>query len=141
MRALALTLLVASAGCSSIFGIPSEGSVGCPSPCTVTVSGKTILARSTTGLAQPGVTVKLTSVDPVQTVDSGADGSYSFSGLPPGTKLQFDLSITQRNPDPQGLDTQIDMGVTAEEDLTIDLPLVEYRWLAQVASNAGSFRR
>jgi hypothetical protein len=138
MRAHAVLFLVFS-GCGSIFGIPSEGSVGCPSPCMVTVSGKTILARSTTGLPLGGVTVKLVSVDPPQSVTTGADGSYSFSGLPPDTPLRFDVSVMQVNPDPQGLDTQILAGNTTTMDAVIDLPIVEYAWLAKVAFQCGIF--
>src|SRR5262249_23616757 len=128
MRAPALlSILVALAGCQGIFGIPSEGTVGCPSPCTGTVSGQVIFAQSPTGLGRPSGTVKLTSVDPPQTVTSGADGSYSFSGLEPGTPLQFSLSLAQTNPDPMGIDTSIDAGETTMSDVQIDLPIVEYR--------------
>jgi hypothetical protein len=140
-RAGFFAVLVAfgAAGCSDILGIPSEGKVGCPEPCTVTVSGRTVDAKSTSGLGVPGVTIRLTSVDPVRTVTSGDGGSFSFDKLPPGTPLQFDLSIPQSNPDPHGLDTQYLAGTTAMDDITLDLPIVQYQWLAQVAFQCGIF--
>ena len=45
MRAILICLL-ALAGCRGILDIPSEGKVGCPAPCRVTVSGRAVHAES-----------------------------------------------------------------------------------------------
>lgn len=138
MRALAFTVLlasVASAGCGSIFGIPSEGKVGCPEPCTVTVSGRTVRAESPS-LGLPGVVVRLGT--DMLTSDT-PNGNYSFADLQPGTPLQFNLHYVPTNGDPQGPDVQYLVGTTAMEDITIDLPMVQFRWLATVAFQCGIF--
>jgi len=135
MRPLAFTFLLALTSCSSIFGIPSEGSVGCPSPCTVTVSGRTVRAESP-GDALPGVVVRLGT----NMVTSGSpNGGYSFSDLPPGTMLQFNLHYVPTNGDPQGPDVQYLAGTTAMEDITVNLPMVQFRWLAAVAFQCNIF--
>src|SRR5262249_4844956 len=131
----AFTLLLAAAGCGSIFGIPSEGKVGCPEPCTVTVSGRTVRAESPTD-ALPGVQVRLGT-------DMGMSGSpngdYSFSDRAPDTTLQFNLHYVPTNGDPQGPDVQYLAGTTAMQDVMFDLPMVQFRWLATVAFQCGIF--
>jgi len=136
MRAVAITLLFASAGCGSIFGIPSEGSVGCPEPCTVTVSGRTVRAESPND-ALPGVVVRLGPTDMV--TSAPPNGTYSFGDLSPGTVLQFNLHYVPTNGDPQGPDVQYLAGVTAKEDISLDLPMVQFRWLATVLFQCGIF--
>ena len=142
MRAQWLVLpLLAAAGCQGILGIPSEGQIGCPSPCMPTVSGRAVRAESTQTPpeALSNVTVRLTSVTPAQSVTTGADGTYAFMDLAEGTALQFDVSIPQTGPDPQGLlDTRFAAG-TATTDTVVDVPVVQFRWLAQVAVDCGIF--
>lgn len=143
MRALLLAAVAVAAGsCTGILGIPSEGEIGCPEPCTVTVRGRTVRAESlgASQLQLGNVTVRLTSVDPAQQVITNPDGNYSFTGLEPGTLLSFNLSVPQSDPDVMGLlDTLYVVGTTGTEDITIDLPVVQYRWLAQVAFQCGIF--
>src|SRR5262249_32177745 len=70
---------------------------------------------------------------------SPPNGDYSFSGLAPGTTLQFNLHYAPTNGDPQGPDVQYLAGTTAMEDLTVNLPMVQFRWLAGVAFQCGIF--
>jgi hypothetical protein len=139
-----LICLLALAGCRGVLDIPSRGRLGCPDPCMVSVSGRAVPAESVppSQLALANVTVHLTSVDPpppeLLTDDSGA---YAFSGLQPGTPIAFNLSVPQTDPDVQGLlDTLYVAGTTERSDLTIDLPVVQYRWLAKVAFQCGIFK-
>jgi hypothetical protein len=137
-----LISILALAGCQGLLDIPSEGQIGCPEPCTVTVSGRAVRAESL-GELQPalaGVTVELTSVDPPQEVITEASGAYSFSGLEPGTPIAFTLSVLQTNPDVKDLlDTRYVVGTTEREDIEPDLSVVQYRWLAKVAFQCGIF--
>ena len=137
-----LICLLALAGCRGILDIPSEGQLGCPAPCTVTVSGRAVHAESLAA-SQPAlanVTVELTSLDPSQEVVTEASGAYSFPGLKPGTPIAFNLSIPQTGPNVQGLlDTLYVVGSTETTDITLDLPVVQYRWLAKVAFQCGIF--
>lgn len=137
-----LICILALAGCSGILDIPSEGQLGCPAPCTVTVSGRVVPAESLdASLALADVTVRLTSLDPSQEVITEAGGTYSFSGLQPGTPIAFNLSVPQTDPNVQGLlDTLYVVGTTGMKDLELDLPLVQYRWLAKVAFQCGIFK-
>ena len=130
--ALGLALGLAAAGC----GIPSEGKVGCPEPCTVTVSGQTVRAESPMD-ALSGVVVRL-GTDTMAT-SSPPDGAYAFPGLAPSTPLQFTLHFVPTNGDPQGPDTQILAGTTAMDDVTINLPVVQYAWLSAVAVQCNIF--
>lgn len=67
-------------------------------------------------------------------------GEYLFSGLPPGTPVAFTLSIPQTNPDVRGLlNTRYTAGTTEMRDVSFDLPVVQYRWLAKVAFQCGIF--
>jgi hypothetical protein len=139
---LGLICLLALAGCRGILDIPPEGRPGCPAPCTVSVSGLAVPAESLTAsqLALANVTVQLTSLDPSQDVVTDAGGGYSFSRLPPGTPIAFNLSVPQTNPNVQGLlDTLYIAGTTEMDDVSIDLPVVQYRWLAKVAFQCGIF--
>lgn len=141
MRA-ALIFILALAGCRSILDIPSEGRPGCPAPCRVTVSGRAVHAESLDASppALANATVELTSLDPSQEVVTEASGAYSFSGLKPGTPIAFNLSIPQTGPNVQGLlDTLYVVGSTETTDITLDLPVVQYRWLAKVAFQCGLF--
>ncbi len=141
MRA-ALICILALAGCRGILDIPSKGKLGCPAPCTVTVSGRAVPAEivDTSQLALANVTVDLTSLDPSQEVITAASGAYSFSGLQPGTPIAFNLSVPQTNPNVQGLlDTLYVVGTTEMSDITLDLPVVQYQWLAKVAFQCGIF--
>jgi hypothetical protein len=141
MRATLICIL-ALAGCRGILDIPSEGKKGCPAPCTVTVSGLAVPAESLTAtqLALANVTVQLTSLDPSQEVITEAGGAYSFSHLPPDTPVAFNLSVPQTNPDVEGLlDTLYVAGTTEMSDVLLDLPVVQYRWLAKVAFQCGIF--
>ncbi|HEX3763455.1 MAG TPA: carboxypeptidase-like regulatory domain-containing protein [Kofleriaceae bacterium] len=137
-----LICILALAGCRGILDIPSEGKLGCPAPCMVTVSGRAVPAESvdTSQLALANVTVDLTSLDPSREVITEASGAYSFSGLQPGTPIAFNLSVPQTNPNVQGLlDTRYVVGTTEMRDLALDLPVVQYRWLANVAFQCGIF--
>lgn len=141
MRPILLCLL-ALAGCRGILDIPSEGKLGCPAPCRVTVSGRAVHAESldTPQPALANVTVELTSLDPSQEVVTDASGAYSFSDLKPGTPIAFNLSFRQTDPDVQGLlDTLYDVGSTETANIKLDLPVVRYRWLAKVAWQCGIF--
>jgi hypothetical protein len=140
-----LICLVALAGCRGILDVPSAGKHGCPEPCMVTVSGRAVPAESLDPLnhALPNATVKLASLDPTQpppvVTDDG--GEYSFSGLPPGTPIAFNVSVPQTNPDVANLlHTVYVAGATDRNDVTLDLPIVRYRWLAQVAFQCGLFK-
>jgi hypothetical protein len=138
----ALICILALAGCRGILDIPSQGKLGCPAPCTVTLSGRTVPAESLNAsqLALPNVTVQLTSLTPSQKVLTEASGAYSFSGLPPGTPVAFNLSVPQTDPNVLGLlDTLWVVGTTEMKDVEIDLPVVQYRWLAKVAFQCGLF--
>jgi hypothetical protein len=143
MRPLLVSVLaIAASGCSGILGIPSEGEVGCPEPCRVTVSGKTVRAESpgTPQQPLPQVSITLTSVDPPVTVMSGNDGSYTFPDLPPDTLLEFRLTVSQPAPVSQNqLDTRYIAGKTGTSDIVLDLPVVQFRWLAQVSVDCGIF--
>ena len=141
-RLLASVLAITASGCSGILGIPSEGEVGCPEPCRVTVSGRTVRAESpgTPQQALPLVTITLTSVDPPVTVTSGNDGSYTIPDLAPGTVLEFKLTVAQPPPVSQTqLDTRYIAGTTGTSDIVLDLPVVQFRWLAQVSVDCGIF--
>lgn len=138
----ALICILALAGCRSILHIPSEGELGCPAPCRVTVSGRAVPAESLTASQQAlaNVTVQLTSLDPSPDMITKADGEYSFSGLEPDTPVAFKLSVPQMDPDVRGLlDTRYVAGMTERKDVSIDLPVVRYRWLAKVAFQCGIF--
>jgi hypothetical protein len=141
-----LICLLALAGCRGILHIPSEGKVGCPSPCRVSVSGVTRPAKSVStslSTALANVTVDLASLEPAPEVITGADGAYSFPGLEPETPIAFRLSVPQDEPgvpDLQGLLPTIYVaGATAMENVSLDLPVVQFKWLAQVAVQCGIF--
>jgi hypothetical protein len=154
MRPTLICLLVL-AGCRGILGIPSEGKLGCPSPCRVTVSGRTVPAEfvDTTQVALGKVTVDLTSfdsspevitdasnLDPSQEVITDASGAYSFPGLEPGTPIAFRLSVPQPAPYVEGLlPTRYVVGTTDMSDIALDLPVVQYQWLAKWAFQCGIF--
>jgi hypothetical protein len=137
-----LICILALAGCRGILDIPSEGKLGCPAPCRVTVSGRAVHAESLDA-SQPAlanVTVELTSLDSSPEVVTEASGAYSFSGLKPGTPIAFNLSVPQTGPNVQGLlDTLYVVGSAETTDITVDLPVVQYRWLAKVAFQCGIF--
>jgi hypothetical protein len=138
----ALICILALAGCRGILGIPSEGRSGCPSPCTVTVSGLAVPAESLNAAqaAMANVTVELTSVDPSQDMITQADGAYSFSRLLPDTPIEFKLSVPQPAPSVKGLlDTIYVAGTTEMADVSLDLPVVKTQWLAKVAFQCGIF--
>jgi hypothetical protein len=140
---LTLICILALAGCAGILDIPSKGQKGCPAPCMVTVSGTAVTAESVEAsqLALPGVTVRLTSTDPPREAITDAEGKFSFSGLQPNTPIAFNLSVAQTDPDVQGLlDTIYVVGRTGMEDLDLKLPVVQYRWLAEVAFQCGIFK-
>jgi hypothetical protein len=137
-----LICILALAGCRGILGVPSEGKLGCPSPCRVTVSGRTVPAETvdTSQLALGNVTADLTSLDPSQEVITDASGAYSFSGLEPDTPIAFTLSVPQMAPYVAGLlNTRYVVGTTDTRDLALDLPVVRYQWLAKVAFQCGIF--
>jgi hypothetical protein len=141
MRATLICIL-ALAGCRGLLDIPSAGKKGCPSPCTVTVSGLAVPAESLSAsqLPLPNVTVQLTSLDPAQEMITKTGGEYSFSRLQPDTPIAFNLSVPQTNPDVEGLlDTLYVAGTTEMNDVSLDLPVVQYRWLAKVAFQCGIF--
>jgi hypothetical protein len=135
-----LICILALAGCRGVLDIPSRSQLGCPAPCTVTVSGRAVPAESVDAsqLALANVTVQLNKLDPSQTTE--ADGAYSFSDLQPGTPIAFKLSVPQPDPTVQGLlDTRYVVGTTGMKDLALDLPVVQTRWLAKVAFQCGIF--
>lgn len=140
---LAVICMFALAGCRGILDIPSEGKLGCPAPCRVTVSGRAVPAESvdTSQDALANVTVKLTSLDPSEQMTTAASGAYSFSGLQPDTPITFRLSIPQAAPVvPDVLDTRYVVGTTDTRNLALDLPVVQYQWLAKVAFQCGIFK-
>lgn len=137
-----LICILALAGCRGVLGIPSEGKLGCPAPCKVTVSGRTVPAESvdTTQVALANVTADLTSLDPLQEVITDTSGAYAFSGLVPDTPIEFTLSVPQMAPYVQGLlNTRYVVGTTDMRDIAVDLPVVRYQWLAKVAFQCGIF--
>jgi hypothetical protein len=139
---ISMTSILALAGCQGILGIPSEGQIGCPEPCMVTVSGRTVRAESLgePQLALANVTVQLASAAPPQEVITEASGAYAFSDLEPGTVIAFNLSVPQTDPNVVGLlDTRYVAGTTERDDIPLDLPVVPYRWLANVAFQCGIF--
>jgi hypothetical protein len=140
---ISMTSILALAGCQGILDIPSEGQIGCPEPCMVTVSGRTVRAESLGAPQQAlgNVTVQLASVNPPQEVMTDASGAYSFAGLVPGTPIAFNLSVPQTDPDVKGLlSTRYFAGTTERDDIKVlDLPVVPYRWLAKVAFECGIF--
>lgn len=137
-----LIAILALAGCQGILGIPSEGQLGCPDPRKVAVCGRTVHAESL-GESQPAlanVTVELTSVDPSQKVITEDGGTYEFADLEPSTPIAFRMSLPQSAPNDQGLlDTFYVVRTPEREDIVLDLPVVQYDWLAKVAFQCGIF--
>jgi hypothetical protein len=108
----------------------------------VTVSGLAVPAESLTAtqLALANVTVELTSLDPSQEVITETGGAYAFSGLKPDTQIAFKLSVPQPAPSVKGLlDTLYVAGTTERDNVSLDLPVVQTRWLAKVAFQCGIF--
>lgn len=144
MRALAFAaaLLPTITSCSGILGIPSESSALCEDQCVVTVSGNVIPVDSTTAAPKPNVRIALTSLPAAELVrvTSNASGAYTLPDLDVNTALELEMSFEQTNPTvPSGVLVTRFLAGNASQTMTLDVPVVDYHWLAKVAFECGIF--
>jgi hypothetical protein len=135
-------LAPALGSCSGILGIPSESSALCEDQCVVTIAGSVLPVDSATAAPKANVRVALTSLPmgEVPRVTSNASGGYSFADLDINTALELEMSFDQTNPTvPSGVLVTRFLGGNADMDRTVDVPVVEFRWLAKVAFECGIF--
>lgn len=144
MRALVFVaaLLPTVTSCSSILGIPGESTALCEDECVVTVTGSVVPVDSTTATPKPNVRVALTSLpmNEVPRVTSNASGAYSLADLDVNTALELEMSFDQTNPTvPSGVLVTRFLAGNASQNMTVDVPVVDYHWLAKVAFECGIF--
>ena len=87
-------------------------------------------------------TVQITNVlDAPTAAATGDDGAYEFQGLVPGTLVDLQPLYDQDGPVfvPATLSSRISMSVTNDQPIEVDVPMVPYAWMAQVAYECGLF--
>jgi hypothetical protein len=124
-------------------GAPSDAA-----PSSVTVSGKVRLYSSTDPASfQAGVKVHITNLTPaLSSMASGADGSYTIAGIPPAAAVDIELDLTQQVPAVDAsanvlpsISSRFSLQLTKQATQQLDLPMVTYAWMAQVAYQCGAF--
>jgi hypothetical protein len=108
--------------------------------CGPSIHGTVLRADQVAPTPLAGVSVDLVSTSQVVTTTSAAGGTYSLTGLPSDVALEMELSYAQDTPTiPEGeLDTTTLAG-NASGSTAVDLEVVPYRWLADVAWKCGLF--
>lgn len=89
-----------------------------------------------------GVTVRVTNLQRLpQSGPTDASGEYSLPSLVPGTLLDIEMQFPQDDPVfvPAAIRTRTSTQVTNDNPVPVDLPLVSYEYLAQVAFECGIF--
>lgn len=88
------------------------------------------------------VTVQITNVIDAPTAQpTGDDGAYELQGLVPGTLLDLQ-PLWDQNASvvvPATLSARISASVTNDQPVLVDVPVVPYEWMAQVAFECGLF--
>lgn len=142
--AMWVAALAALAGCNSILGIPSDSSALCEDKCVVTVNGDVLPVDKVAATPKPNVRVTLTSLPIAEQqnvrVTSNAAGAYTLGELDLNTALEMEMSFEQLNPTvSSGLLVTRYLAGNASENKTVNVPVVEFRWLAKVAFQCGLF--
>lgn len=89
-----------------------------------------------------GVTVQITNVQDAPTAAATeADGAYELDGLVPGTLVDLQPLYDQDDPVfvPATLSSRVSVTVTNDQPIEVDVPVVPYAWMAQVAFECGLF--
>jgi hypothetical protein len=116
-------------------------------PTSVVLSGTVRLFSSTDPNSyEPGVTVRVTNTTPALSSKSSSSGVYMISGLPLSAAIDIELDLTQMVPAVDGsvnvlpsISTRLSTQLTSQAAQTLDLPIVTYAWMAQVAYQCGIF--
>ncbi|MBA3538274.1 MAG: hypothetical protein H0T79_01475 [Deltaproteobacteria bacterium] len=86
------------------------------------------------------VTLHITSIPGDLTAKTDAQGVASVKHLAPSTVLELLLEFVQLDPPTGGLFSTRYLGPSiTNKPLSFDIPVVEFRWLAQVATDCGIF--